>query len=67
MEDIRESVYVVGHDAHVEFVTTNKGLAEKVRTRKMGESPYLAWAVRTVENAIIHAYGSGLKDGEMNR
>jgi hypothetical protein len=64
MDDIRESIYVVGYWGNVGLVTTNKAVAENFCVRKRGESPVLPWAVRNVEDAILHAYSTGLADGK---
>lgn len=63
MDDIRDAIYVVGYWGNVGLVTTNKAIAENFCTKKRGESPVLPWAVRNVEDAITHAYGTGLADG----
>ena len=63
MDDIRESIYVVGYWGHVGLVTTNKAIADNFCIKKRGESPALPWGVRNVEDAITHAYGTGLADG----
>jgi hypothetical protein len=67
MADIRKQVLVVGYDCVVGLVTTDREEAEKFLVKKRGQNQYLPWAIRNVEDAIFHAFGSGLKDGEMNR
>jgi len=66
MEDIREDVYVVGYWSTVGLVTDDREKAEKFLVRRRGDSPALPWAIRNIEDAVTHAYGTGLKDGEMN-
>ncbi|MHA1816221.1 MAG: hypothetical protein ACTSX1_09465 [Candidatus Heimdallarchaeaceae archaeon] len=63
MKDIRNEVFVVGYWSHVAHVTTNKDEAEAVMLAKRQEFRVLPWEVRTVEEAIQHAYRQGMEDG----
>lgn len=65
MEDIRDEIYVVGYWCNVALVTTDRGLADQVCTKRRGEAPALPWAVRPVEDAILHAYAAGQEDGQI--
>ena len=63
MEDIREKVYVVGYWCNIHLVTSDKEEAERVCNKRRGEAPALPWDVRTVVEAIEHAYQAGREDG----
>ena len=63
MEDIRDKVYVVGYWCNVVYVTTDKDSAERVCIRRKGEASALPWGVRTIQEALEHAYEAGQEDG----
>jgi len=63
MEDIREEVYVVGYWCNIHLVTTDKELANKMCNKRRGEAAALPWDVRTIQEALEHAYEAGQEDG----
>jgi len=63
MTELKDKILVVGYWGNVDFVTDNKQEAEEVLVKKKGEAPGLPWSIRTVEEAVTHAYRSGFNDG----
>jgi hypothetical protein len=62
MEVVPE-VYVVGYWSHVEIITTDKLEAEGRLLVCVRDYNGLPWAIRSIEEAIDHAYSEGYKDG----
>jgi hypothetical protein len=62
--DLSNKIYVVGYWANVVFVTNDKNQAEAVMISHRQKNSSLPWKVRTVEEAVQHAYRQGLEDAE---
>jgi hypothetical protein len=56
-------VYVVGYWSWVELITTDKLEAEDRLLASKRDFPILPWGIRSIKDAIKHAYSEGYKDG----
>jgi len=62
--NLAEKIYVVGYWANVEFVTDDKEEANAEMLARRQKYPSLPFDVRTVEEAVRHAYRQGLEDAD---
>jgi hypothetical protein len=60
--NLANKIYVVGYWASVAYVTDDKDEAEAEMIARRQKHPELPWGVRTVEEAVAHAYRQGMED-----
>ena len=58
-----ENTFIVGYDHEVQFVTTNRHLADEESKELDDQFPILGFGVRNVKQAMQDAYESGFDDG----
>ncbi len=59
-------VYVVGYWSNISYIGTDKKEADRILNEKKAEFSALPWGIRTVQEAVEHAYWSGVEDERSN-
>jgi len=62
---VTSTIYVVGYETAVRLITTDKAEAEKFCEAEKKKHPILSWGVRTIKEAVEHAWECGHKEGSL--